>query len=134
MSCGLALAFAHFEHVLNDEAQRTFGKRVVRMEQVGTYSCREMARFRGNVSEHAYANAIDIASFTLENGKRIRVYPDFEPVSREAQREPGRFLRHLANRLFDDGVFSNVVTPFYDDLHKTHLHFDLARYRVDGTR
>jgi len=27
-----------------------------------------------------------------------------------------------------------VLTPFFDRLHRDHLHLDLARYRVDGTR
>jgi hypothetical protein len=46
----------------------------------------------------------------------------------------GRFLRDLAHRLYDDAVFSVVVTRFFDELHRDHIHVDLARYRVDGTR
>jgi hypothetical protein len=31
-------------------------------------------------------------------------------------------------------VFSVVLTPYWDALHRDHFHLDLARYRVDGTR
>ena len=44
------------------------------------------------------------------------------------------FLRSLANRLYDEDVFSVVVSPYFDHLHRNHIHGDLARYRVDGSR
>jgi hypothetical protein len=44
------------------------------------------------------------------------------------------FLRAAARRAYDDGVFSVVLTPYFDPLHRDHFHVDLARYRVDGTR
>ena len=44
-----------------------------------------------------------------------------------------RFLREAARALYDEGVFSVVLTPAYDRLHHDHFHLDLARYRVDGT-
>ena len=59
VSCGMALGLARFEQTLNQEAERYFGQGVARVEQGGTYNCRKMARFK-LVSEHAYANAIDI--------------------------------------------------------------------------
>jgi hypothetical protein len=46
----------------------------------------------------------------------------------------GRFLRSVATRLYDEGVFSVVITPFFDALHRDHFHLDQARYRNDGSR
>ena len=40
----------------------------------------------------------------------------------------------MANRLYDEGAFSVVITPFFDSLHRDHFHLDQARYRVDGSR
>lgn len=134
VSCGLALALARFESVLQEESLRITGKRVLRIEQGGTYSCRKMTRFRDMVSEHSYANAIDVRSLVLEDGRKISVLAHFGRLDREPGDARGRLLRSLSRRLFDDGVFSVVLTPFWDRLHKDHLHFDLARYRVDGTR
>jgi hypothetical protein len=65
LTCGMALALASYERILQEEARRVFASTVVRVEQMGTYSCRDIVRFRGVVSEHSYANAIDLARFSL---------------------------------------------------------------------
>jgi hypothetical protein len=86
------------------------------------------------VSEHSYANAIDIESFTLKNGRKFSVLQSFGKLEHEPRRSEARFLEQLGQRLYDDGVFSVVITPHFDALHKNHFHLDLARYRVDGSR
>ncbi|HXK16485.1 MAG TPA: extensin family protein [Polyangiaceae bacterium] len=133
VSCRLALGLARFEQVLTQEAERYFGQGVARVEQGGTYNCRKMARFN-LVSEHAYANAIDIRSVTLKNGRKLTVLGGFGRIDVEPKSAESRFWRSLANRLFDEGAFSVVITPFYDGLHKDHIHLDEARYRADGSR
>jgi hypothetical protein len=133
VSCGLALGLLRFESVLNQEAERYFGQSVVRVEQGGTYNCRKMARF-DLVSEHAYANAIDIRGLTLKNGRKLSVLKGFGRIDAEASRPEAKFWRTVANRLYDEGAFSVVITPFFDALHRDHLHLDQARYRVDGSR
>lgn len=134
VSCGLGLALARFETIVQEEAVRVLGQRVVRIEQGGTYNCRKMTRFRNMVSEHSYANAIDVRAFTLADGRRVTVLSDFGAIDREPNSAKGRFIRTLARRLYEERVFSVVLTPFWDALHKDHLHLDMARYRVDGTR
>jgi hypothetical protein len=134
VSCRLALAMAHFEHVLQEEATRAFGRRVRRIEQGGTYNCRRMTRFQNLVSEHSYANAIDVRAFILDDGRRVSVLRHFGALDREPLSTEGKFLRRLARRLYDERAFSVVLTPYWDALHRDHFHFDMARYRVDGTR
>src|SRR5262249_55589096 len=73
VTCAMALGLARFERVLQEEAASLFGTRVARIHHAGTYSCRHMARFSGMVSEHSYANAIDVRSMTLDDGKTIAV-------------------------------------------------------------
>lgn len=133
VSCRLALGLARFETVLSQQAQRYFGQEVSRIEQGGTYNCRKMARF-DLVSEHAYANAIDIRSVTLKNGRKLSVLGGFGRIDEGPKRPEARFWRTLANRLFDEGAFSVVITPFYDSLHRDHIHLDEGRYRADGSR
>ena len=80
------------------------------------------------------ANAIDIRRFRLADGRKVGVLEDFG-IGQESPSDPkALFLRSVANRLFDEGVFSTVLTPFFDSLHHNHFHLDLARYRVDGSR
>lgn len=133
VSCGMALGMARLEQVLNEEAERHLGSKVARVEQAGTYNCRRMSRF-DLVSEHSYANAIDIRSITLENGRKLTVLGHFGKTDAEPKRPESRFLRTVANRAYDEGLFSVVITPFFDALHRDHLHFDQARYRIDGSR
>jgi hypothetical protein len=133
VSCGMALSLGRFEAVLEELAEAQLGSRVVRIEQGGTYNCRKMARF-DLVSEHSYGNAIDVRSFRLADGRTVSVERHFGRPGTEPRTKEGRFLRALARRLYDDGVFSVVLTEYFDRLHRDHFHFDLARYRIDGTR
>jgi hypothetical protein len=130
LTCGMALALARFEHVIQEEAQRLFGQPVVRIAQMGTYSCRKMVRFR-MVSEHSYANAIDLEKFVLADRKVVTVeahYGSFAAGTAES-----RFLQTIARRAFEDRIFSVALGPPWDKLHRNHLHLDLARYRMNGT-
>jgi hypothetical protein len=133
VTCGMALALARFETLTQEEAGRVFARRITKIEQGGTYSCRKMARF-AMVSEHSYANAIDVRAFVLQNGRRITVEHEFGALASEPRTPAGLFLRALPRRAFDDGLFSVVLTRFFDELHRDHFHLDMARYRIDGTR
>ncbi len=134
VTCRMALALTRFEQVVQEEATQRLGKKVRRVTQGGTYSCRKMQRFANMVSEHSYANAIDIRSFELEGGQTVSVLAHFGSLAAEPTRPEAMFLRSVARRLYDEGVFSVVLTPYFDALHRDHFHLDLARYRLDGTR
>ena len=133
VTCGMALGLARFDAMVQEEATRLYGKPVTRIEQGGTYNCRKMARFK-MVSEHSYANAIDVYAFRLKDGRRIVVQRDFGSLEKEPAAVPGLYLRTVARRAYDEGQFSVVLTRFFDELHKDHFHLDMARYRIDGTR
>ena len=133
VSCQLALGLARFESVLVEEAERTLGSRITRIQQGGTYSCRRMARFR-LASEHSYANAIDLLAFELADGRRLSVKRHFGKLDAEPTTPESIFLRTTACRAFDEGSFSVVLTPFWDALHADHFHLDQARYRVNACR
>ena len=106
VSCRMALALARFEEIVQEEARRLFDDRVYAARHVGTYNCREMAAYDGWVSEHSYANAIDLVSLTLARGTEISVRTHyFDPGPR------GELLRDVARRAFEEDVFSVVLTP-----------------------
>lgn len=134
VTCSMALALARFEAIVQEEAERQFHKRVKSITHVGTYNCREMAAYPGWVSEHSYANAIDIASFTLADNATVSVLGHFETSDAPTTSAKGAFLRKVSRRAFDEATFSSVLTAYFDRRHRDHFHLDLARYRVDGTR
>lgn len=134
VTCTMALALARFETILQAEALRIYEKRIVKIHHVGTYACREMAAYKGWVSEHSYANAIDLTDFVLEDGRTIDVLKHFAPKLDAATNKEQTFLRTVARRAYSEETFSSVLTPYFDKLHANHFHLDLARFRSDGTR
>jgi len=133
VNCAFAQRLIRFEKVVDEEARAVLRSRVRVIVQLGTYNCRRMAAYPDLTSEHSFANAIDVAAFVLANGRRVEVERDWVPAAQPAPRPASRLLRRLARRLYDEQVFSVVLTPSYDRHHKNHLHLDGAAYSVDGT-
>jgi len=106
-------------------ALRWFGSPVVEIRQIGSYSCRGMVGGSG-VSEHAYGNALDIAGFTLADGRRITVKDGWHGSPEEQG-----FLHDV--QLSACEAFTTVLAPGYNVYHYNHIHVDLMR-RADGRR
>jgi hypothetical protein len=107
-------------------AEELLGTRVARIEHLGAYSCRRTyGRDTGRWSEHATGNALDIAAFVLEDGRRLSVAGDWAGNDTQAA-----FLR----RVRDDacGVFGTVLSPDYNAAHADHVHFDQAARAFSG--
>jgi hypothetical protein len=103
---------------LGPAARQILGSPVARIEHLGAFSCRRMYGGKdGPWSEHATANAIDIAGFTLADGRRISVLRDWKGEGKEAQ-----FLR--AARDGACASFATVLSPEYNAAHADHLHLD----------
>jgi hypothetical protein len=133
VNCAFALRLGRFEAVMQEEARSLFKSPVASIVHLGTYNCRKMAAYPDFVSEHSFANAIDIATFVLKNGSRVEVERDWVRAEQPAKTPAAQFLRRLTRRLYDEHVFSVVLTPSFDSHHKNHLHLDGAAYTVDGT-
>lgn len=134
LTCKMALALASWEKIISEEAERTLGSRVAKIEQLGTYNCRVIPTAPNTMSEHGYANAIDIGRIYLANGRNVDIYRDFDRGDGDPKTKNGMFLRSISRRANDEDVFSHVLTPFFDQAHNNHFHLDLARFRRDGTR
>lgn len=120
-SCPVAAALALWEwHVVQPAGLAHFGSRVAVIDHFGSYSCRRLyGRPEGDWSEHATANAVDIAGFRLEDGTRISVIGDWAGGGAEAA-----FLRDVRDGACD--LFATVLSPDYNAAHADHLHFDQA--------
>lgn len=128
-SCPVAAGLALWEwHVVQPAALRHFGRKVEAIEHFGSYSCRRIyGRSEGSWSEHATANAVDIAAFRLEDGTRISVVGDW---SREGPKSA--FLKDVRSGACE--VFATVLSPDYNAAHRDHLHFDQANRGSLGWR
>lgn len=94
--------------------------------RVGTsYQCRGQNRRPGvKLSEHSYANALDLMGFEFGDDVTLGIRPDREPTS-----PAGRFQR--AVRTGSCRFFTTVLGPGADGFHQDHLHLDLRRRNGD---
>jgi hypothetical protein len=98
-----------------------FSSPVVEIKQISAYSCRSMNGAGGNgISEHAFGNALDIASFTLADGRKITVKDGWHGTPEEQG-----FLHDV--QLYACETFVTVLAPGYNAAHYNHIHVDLMR-------
>lgn len=122
--CPLAQALTLWaQGPMQNAARRYLGSKVVRIESMGAYSCRNVigrASAAGTRSEHATANAVDIGAFVLADGRRVSVQAGWNGKADEQN-----FLRTI--RADACTRFQTVLSPDYNAAHFDHLHFDMGR-------
>lgn len=129
ISCPMAAALAMWEwNVIQPAARKHLGTRVVAIDHLGSYSCRRIyGRSAGDWSEHATADALDVAGFRLADGTRISVLDDWGGGGKKAA-----FLREV--RTGACKLFATVLSPDYNAAHREHLHLDEAERGEMGWR
>ncbi|MEZ5899267.1 MAG: extensin family protein [Hyphomicrobiaceae bacterium] len=69
---------------LQPEARRRLGSQVSRIVGASAYACRNVYNLpTGNLSQHAFANAIDIGALELSNGRMLTVLKGWGPTARD---------------------------------------------------
>jgi hypothetical protein len=77
--------------VVEPAARYYFRQDLVELSVLASYSCRPMNSVDGaQISEHAYANAIDVGGFKLSNGEKISVLEGWNGSEREQAFHPRR--------------------------------------------
>ena len=128
MTCPLAANFTDWaRYAVRPAAKQYLGAEVVRIETMGTFNCRNIYGGRsGKLSEHAFANAVDVSAFVLRDGRRVSVLTGWNGSSEERA-----FLRRLHQSACKR--FGTVLGPDYNSAHANHFHFDMARSMRNGT-
>ncbi len=124
MNCAMAEAAARFaKDVVSPAAQDIFGETLKSISHASAYVCRPR-NGTNKLSEHAFGNALDIASFKLSGGTTVAVEPA----------PPEKNLKFLTRvRGSACGPFKTVLGPGSNSDHAEHLHFDLAPRKHGGT-
>jgi hypothetical protein len=127
LNCGMAEpVYSWLEDVVQPTAQRSFGESIVSIDVAASYSCRPRNNRSGaKMSEHGFGNALDIAAFTLESGRKVTVEQGWWGSSDER-----RFLHTVHDRAC--GEFHTVLGPDSGRDHRDHLHLDLQN-RENGS-
>lgn len=126
LTCPMAAGLYLWERdIVAPAAVKYLSSRLVRIDHMGTYSCRRRRGGSSNrPSEHATANAIDVSGFRLEDGRRITVLKDWSKGT-TAERA---FLREIRDGAC--GLFQVVLSPDYNGAHRDHFHLDMGVWGV----
>ena len=108
---------------LQPAALKWFGVPVVEIKQISAYSCRGMnGDPNATISEHAFGNALDIAGFTLADGRKLDVQHGWHGSPEEQA-----FLHDVQATACNQ--FTTVLAPGANIYHYNHIHVDLMRRR-----
>lgn len=155
-NCRLASAVdAWVTTVLQPAAKEIMGSPVVGMTGTSSYVCRNRnGAAEGPISEHAFANAFDVGSFQLADGRsvdvavwgatvpRLAAAPNGLPQEKTVASVPTphipgapaaladirlTFLKRIHHEACN--MFGTVLGPEANEAHREHLHFDLKQRR-----
>jgi len=119
-SCRLALSSAMFVgQVAKPLASQELGSRLVKIDHLGSYACRNVYnKPDARLSEHATAEALDIAGFELADGRHLTVLKQWPQTGTEAQ---------YIHTLFTESCpfFGNSIGPDYNAAHANHFHLGM---------
>jgi hypothetical protein len=117
LRCSMAQVVARWSNdIFQDSARQTLGE-VPRQMLIGTsYQCRTQNRqANAKLSEHAFANALDVMGFSLSNNRALMIGPTLD--SKQAL-----FAAEIRRKACL--YFSTVLGPGSDAEHGNHLHID----------
>lgn len=120
LACREAVALVIWERqVVQPAAERLLSGEVTTIDNFGSYNCRDVRDRPGQISQHATANALDVAGFRFDTGRHVTVLKDY--------RDPGAagaFLRRVKSGAC--AIFGTSLGPDYNALHRDHFHLDMA--------
>nr|WP_218627134.1 extensin family protein [Sodalis sp. dw_96] len=124
-SCPLALSSAMFvTQSALPRAETDLGSPLVRIDHLGSYACRNIYnRPDARLSEHASADALDVAGFRLADGRNITVLRQWPRDDAE-----GAYLHTVFNQSCD--FFGNTLGPDYNTAHAGHFHFGMRGFGI----
>lgn len=108
------------DRVLQPTATARLGAAVTKIRLMGSYSCRR--RYNApdkRLSQHALANALDIAAFQTSDGQVITVLDHWA-----GDDERAAFLRDIHTGACQ--IFDTVLGPRANEAHANHFHFDIG--------
>jgi|GEM_PF-624926 len=92
----------------------------------GIYNCRIIGGSNPpKLSEHGNANAIDIRGI-VKGGETLTVLGDWEQFVAMPQTDGGAFLKWFVETVFEQYLYTIILTPDYNEAHEDHFHMDLT--------
>ena len=111
-------------HALTDTVEDVAPYGVTTLLHIGTYNCR-MIGGSDSLSEHSFANAIDIYGFEFSDGEEWTLIDHWEHDTDDPVSEAATFLYDASRRWYDEWIWNIILTPNYNLAHDNHFHVDL---------
>lgn len=124
MQCRVAEELHHWlEEAVIPAAEEQLGTVPRSVGHIGTYNCRTIGG-SSTLSQHSFANAVDVAWFDMADGRRLRL--------REGWDDPDPAISGFWQRIqrLSCKYFRVSLGPDYNRAHADHFHFDLGPLRT----
>jgi hypothetical protein len=119
------------KNIVRPSAKLYLNQDIKSLKTSTSYHCRTRNnKLGGKISEHGFANGVDITGFELEDGTVINVSSDTYNMDSKVL-QIAKF--HAAARAGACAYFTTVLGPGTNITHQDHFHLDLA-YRKSGYR
>ena len=119
--CGMATALPGWIADVDRWLMATEKTRIAQVNIGTNYACRNVNNAKeGNLSFHAFGDAMDVIGFTLEDGRTISV----ETAWPGTVEQGSRIIRFAHDAACTH--FTTVLGPEANELHRDHLHIDLG--------
>lgn len=119
-NCAMAVTLAQWSTDVSAAAKKIYGD-TAKITEIGTgsdYQCRNVnGASSGRVSEHAFANALDIMSFKFSDGSKTELETGWKGSDKEKA-----FWREVHGASCK--YFMTVIGPDGDAAHLTNMHLD----------
>jgi hypothetical protein len=120
LSCEMAVTLSPWAEAIDGVLWARENTRLAQIDVGTTFLCRSRntAETTDRISEHGFADALDVVGFTLEDGRTITVLEGWAGSDEQGSRIL-RFAHEAACSLF-----STTLGPEANELHRDHLHLD----------
>ncbi len=120
-TCEMAEAMPGWAEAIDGYVDSRLDTRLASILTGTGYQCRGVnGSEEGRLSEHGLANAVDVAGFTLEDGRTVLVESGWPA----AGKDEGRLLRFAHDAACS--VFTTTLGPEANADHHDHLHLDMG--------
>ncbi len=128
LNCRMATQIAGWVEEVDAAARKHLGSGLSTIISSTSYLCRRRNNAPdGKISEHGFANALDVTGFKLQDGKTVTILDNWGPIGDGTASEitqEGEFLRQIRDQACKR--FTTILGPESDTHHRDHLHLDLG--------
>ena len=127
LNCQMLEGLALWGEGIQKDAQKHLSTNLAEVNVISTYACRNRYNDPNQrISQHAFANAIDISGFKMKSGESISLLKTWDEDNNQSA-----FLKAVHKTACN--IFSTVLGPESNAAHKDHFHFDMGRGGINAS-